>query len=295
VNGWGEIAYIHSQWPKIAAAGGSGYIRGYPGRGGMVSVEVHLPNATSAVLRSIVNPIMAGVHRRSEDSGTACSEDAENIDNTTGLHGCKPRISGKYYDFSTWEEARRHISDSAESEVAQAPAASAGTFPGLGANKIIVSWLWSAKDVASPQLQTALRGAFDAQAQLLNDATMGVGTQSPPYIRGGGNAVNPAFRTAVMRPAAELQWEGTDPSRLAARKRDALRFGASLRSLSPGGGTYANEADPDTPDWQHAFWGSNYERLLSIKSKVDPWGVFYCRSCVGSEHYSDIGGVLCRK
>lgn len=47
---------MHSQRPKIAAAGVSGYIRGYPGKGtsGVITVEVHFPNATSAALRRIV-------------------------------------------------------------------------------------------------------------------------------------------------------------------------------------------------------------------------------------------------
>lgn len=58
---------------------------------------------------------------------------------------------------------------------------------------------------------------------------------------------------------------------------------------------YANEADPDTPDWQHAFWGSNYERLFAFKKEIDPNGVFYCRSCVGSELFEDREGMLCRK
>jgi len=296
VSGWDQLAYITSHWPKIAQSGGSGYIKGYPGRQGLITVEVHLPNATSAVLRSIVNPIMAGLHRRSDDATCIANTTITRGDGTE-LYECKTVNEGEYIDFPTFEAARKVISDSRDENVpasTQAPHAAAGTFPGLGGNKIITSWLWSAQDVANPRLRVALQNAFDSEAQLLTDATMGSGTAYPPYIRGGGNAVNPAFRTAVMRPAAELQWDGTDPRKLAKRKADALRFGASLRSLSPNGGTYANEADPDTPDWQHAFWGSNYEKLLKIKRQVDPQGVFYCRSCVGSEFWSDINGVLCR-
>jgi FAD/FMN-containing dehydrogenase len=37
-----------------------------------------------------------------------------------------------------------------------------------------------------------------------------------------------------------------------------------------------SQADPNTPDWQHAFWGANYPRLLDIKRKVDPDDVFWC-------------------
>jgi FAD/FMN-containing dehydrogenase len=287
---------MHSQWPKIAAAGGSGYIKGYPGRSGssLITVEVHLPNATSAALHRIIDPIVNALRRRSLDASCATNKTITRGDGTV-LTGCPAVDSGKYTDFPTFEAAQRVLMESSTKFTPLTPSRPSGTFPGLGANKIITSWLWSAADVSSPRLRSALQGAFDSEAQLLNDATMGIGTQKPPFIRGGSNAVNPAFRTAVMRPASELQWEGTDPRRLAKRKQDALRFGASLRSLSPGGGTYANEADPDTPDWQHAFWGSNYERLLEIKRRVDPRGVFYCRACVGSEFFSDVDGLLCRK
>ncbi|TID15255.1 FAD-binding domain-containing protein [Venturia nashicola] len=282
LNGWDQITYMHSQWPKIAAAGGSGYIKGYPGKGSSssISVTVHLPNATSAVLHRIVDPIMSSLHRRSSDAACHTNTTVIRGDGTV-LEECNKVDPGEYTDFPTFEAAQRVLMEQEVQYQPLFPSETAATFPGLGANKIVTSWLWSAADVASPRLRAALQGAFDAEAQLLTDATMGVGIQKPPFIRGGGNAVNPVFRTAIMRPASELQWEGTDPNKLAKRKADALKFGASLKSLSPSGGTYSNEADPDTPDWQHAFWGTNYEKLLAIKRKVDPTGVFYCRACVG--------------
>lgn len=296
VNGWDQIAYLHSQWPKIAAAGASGYIRENPGKGldSVITVEVQLSNATSAALHQIVDPIMNPLRRRSSDA--ACHT------NTTVIRGDGTILSeynkvnpGEYTDFPTFKAAQRVLMDQYVENQPLIPSESAGTFPGIGANKIVTSWLWSAAGVASPRLRAALQGVFDADAQLPTDVTMGIEIQRPPFIRGGGNAVNPAFRTAVVRPASELQWEGTDPRKLAKRKQDALRFGANLKSLNPLGGTYANEADPGAPDWQDAFWGSNYEKLLDIKQKVDPKGVFCCRAWVGSELFSDNDGVLCRK
>ncbi|KAG8719867.1 hypothetical protein FRC09_010512 [Ceratobasidium sp. 395] len=46
---------------------------------------------------------------------------------------------------------------------------------------------------------------------------------------------------------------------------------------------YFNEADPEEPQWKKAFFGSHYDRLLEIKQKVDPQGVFTCNRCVGSD------------
>ncbi|ORY36743.1 FAD-binding domain-containing protein [Rhizoclosmatium globosum] len=42
-----------------------------------------------------------------------------------------------------------------------------------------------------------------------------------------------------------------------------------LRALTPGFGTYFNEADVDEKDWKSAFFGENYDRLLKVKKKYD--------------------------
>lgn len=62
-----------------------------------------------------------------------------------------------------------------------------------------------------------------------------------------------------------------------------------IKSLAPNAGTYANEADYFEPNWQEAFWGSNYPKLLEIKNKYDPNGLFYCHHCVGSESWTANG------
>jgi FAD/FMN-containing dehydrogenase len=40
------------------------------------------------------------------------------------------------------------------------------------------------------------------------------------------------------------------------------------------GGVYPNFPDPDLEDWAHAYYGSNYERLLRVKAKYDPDNFF---------------------
>jgi Berberine and berberine like len=253
----------------------SGYFNGHPAKGGKVTLTVFMPNATSEHLRVLMAPLVGGL-------GRIVSPVPEE----------ELQIEGKFTDHNSWEEDFQHTQHKRAIAIGQSAQAEA---TGTGENKLIASWLWSAQDLTNPRLSQALRGAFDGPTQMMTDATMGVGTHNPPYIRGGGNAINPAMRTAVMRPAAELHWDGTDLRTLAARTQDQLRLGASLRALSPQGGTYPNEADPNIPDWQRAFWGTNYPKLLAIKQKVDPLGVFYCRACVGSEYYEDVAGVLCRK
>lgn len=54
------------------------------------------------------------------------------------------------------------------------------------------------------------------------------------------------------------------------------------------------QAFPYEPDFQHAFWGDNYPRLLKIKRSVDPWDVFWCQPCVGNEKWHEVGDALCK-
>ncbi|KAH8697409.1 FAD binding domain protein [Talaromyces proteolyticus] len=49
------------------------------------------------------------------------------------------------------------------------------------------------------------------------------------------------------------------------------------------GGTYVNEANPYEPNWQQVFWGDKYQRLLSIKKRVDPTNLLVCNRCVGTD------------
>jgi hypothetical protein len=54
------------------------------------------------------------------------------------------------------------------------------------------------------------------------------------------------------------------------------------------------QADPYEPNFQQAFWGDNYPRLLSIKKDIDPEDVFWCLACVGNEGWQEVGNRLCR-
>lgn len=37
------------------------------------------------------------------------------------------------------------------------------------------------------------------------------------------------------------------------------------------------------PEWERVFWGEKYERLVSIKRRVDPTHLFVCNRCVGGD------------
>ncbi|XP_066922892.1 uncharacterized protein [Clytia hemisphaerica] len=61
----------------------------------------------------------------------------------------------------------------------------------------------------------------------------------------------------------------------------------NLRKATPGAGSYFNQADYFEPDFQTNFWGKEeYTKLLKIKEKWDPNGLYYCHHCVGSEPWN---------
>ena len=53
--------------------------------------------------------------------------------------------------------------------------------------------------------------------------------------------------------------------------------------------SYLKEADFFEPAWQESFWGPNYGRLLAIKDRYDPDGLFFVHHGVGSERWSPDG------
>lgn len=98
------------------------------------------------------------------------------------------------------------------------------------------------------------------------------------------NSVNPAFRNQASQLVAVQRPSDTTPAGLAGAIADlTANVMGPIRAATPNGGAYGNEADIAEPNWQQAFWGKNYPRLLSIKQRYDPLGVFYGYHSVGSE------------
>ncbi|KAK3299588.1 uncharacterized protein B0H64DRAFT_389082 [Chaetomium fimeti] len=112
--------------------------------------------------------------------------------------------------------------------------------------------------------------------------------------RGGGNAVLPAWRNSYVHLTTSTSVPPLDPAAaMTVRKQIKERVDA-LRKLAPNTGAYINEANFEEPNFQHEFWGSNYERLLRIKRTMDPEDVLWCTPCVGNERWEQVGDRLCR-
>ena len=112
------------------------------------------------------------------------------------------------------------------------------------------------------------------------------------------NAVNPAWRGALVHVILTTPVGAVDGANVfASGKTDAMTstIVPSLEAFSPGGGAYMNEADFRQANFQQAFFGDNYARLLEIKNRYDPQGFFYTVKAVGSEAWDVAAdGRMCR-
>lgn len=116
----------------------------------------------------------------------------------------------------------------------------------------------------------------DDALQLLEDLS-GQGFYTFNYFMGGaqhdvaGNAsaMHPVARQAIWM----IECYGSNVE-------ESDRMIATLREALPDSAASYNHASKKEPDWKNAFWGENYERLVSIKESVDPEYRFNCWHCV---------------
>ncbi|KAF9166503.1 hypothetical protein DFQ26_007685 [Actinomortierella ambigua] len=100
-------------------------------------------------------------------------------------------------------------------------------------------------------------------------------------------SLHPAWRKALVLVLVVGGWEESlswkDQLKL---QRTLTKATDKLRAITPGSGTYLNEADPNEPNFKQSFYGPNYKTLKGIKNKYDPKGLFVCRLCVGSDDWN---------
>jgi Berberine and berberine like len=157
---------------------------------------------------------------------------------------------------------------------------------GAGAQNVrLASRLFPRKNLEDPTLFNATMQAIET-AVLDGGYTLHSANHCPTLAAAGypNNSILAAYRNTAMH--AQLWDSGYAIGSPELKKQRWDRFQTyfkSWRDVSPGAGAYMGEADPSEPHWQTAFYGENYARLLSVKQKWDPWGLFWAQTAVGSE------------
>ena len=156
---------------------------------------------------------------------------------------------------------------------------------------------WLPATLLEPQNQARLVDAlFAASRHWGFDLAFnkGLAGAPPAAIEATRNtAMNPdvldAFALAItgdFGPPAFPGFPAPDQVTADARRSRVRAVMAALRAAAPETGAYVNECDYFQADWQKAFWGPNYPRLLSIKRRYDSDGLFTVHHGVGSEDWS---------
>jgi FAD/FMN-containing dehydrogenase len=124
------------------------------------------------------------------------------------------------------------------------------------------------------------------------------GAPAEAIAAGRDTATNPAvldaFALAISGAEEQPAYPrvvGHEPDIALARTHARAVRGAhaELRKVVPDPGSYVSESDFFEANWQRAFWGGNYARLLAVKDRFDPDGLFFVHHGVGSERWSDDG------
>lgn len=176
-----------------------------------------------------------------------------------------------------------------------------GVEPSVGTGAALGSRLFSKADVTTNS--TALRAMIGVIAgtpdqYTSNDFELVSGGQvfkdaSDPY-----SGLNPAWRISYFNNIVARGWApGSTQATIDGVFNDiTYNKVAAMNKVAPETGVYMNEADRFDPNYKVNFYGSHYSKLLAIKEKRDPSGVFYCPTCVGSSEQwtPDTTGRLCR-
>ena len=98
------------------------------------------------------------------------------------------------------------------------------------------------------------------------------------YFLGGAVADVAPTATAVHPALREAIWQ---IETFGGGRFNSEFMMAHIRSQVPDSGSGYNHGKRNEPDWRNAFWGSNYEKLETIKAQFDPDNRFNCWHCVG--------------
>ena len=136
----------------------------------------------------------------------------------------------------------------------------------------------------TPEQATSNNIVFVGGGQVSADA-------SDPY-----SGVNPAWRQTYVHNIVARGWAPGSSNATIAAVYDDITYNKTqaMKDLAPHTGSYMNEGDRFDPDYLQDFYGEHLALLSEIKRRYDPWSVFYCPTCIGSELFEvQPSGQIC--
>ncbi|PGH21538.1 hypothetical protein AJ80_03206 [Polytolypa hystricis UAMH7299] len=168
---------------------------------------------------------------------------------------------------------------------------------GTGSAAHVGGRIFTKKDIAehNKEIVEAYRLSAEGAGMFFIGHIVGPGEGLPTV----NNAIHPTWRQASTFTISSLAVPFDASKALKDELQDYLTNvgDAALRDASPNGAAYVNEGNLEEPNWQEAYWGSNYPRLLELKEKWDSGRIFYARTTPGTEDWAVIDdlGRLCKK
>ena len=168
-----------------------------------------------------------------------------------------------------------------------------GGSDGTGSNVIIGTRLYSRDTLLTSSGPQSFASALSNITSIYPTIIQGHLTAGGQVARNShiDSALNPSWRKALGELIVPVIWMDSTPAEVQAELATGLTntLMPILAAVDPSMGAYTNEANPYEPEWQTVFWGTNYPRLLKVKHRWDPCGLFRCNRCVGSERWDSTG------
>ena len=156
---------------------------------------------------------------------------------------------------------------------------------------------WLSQQLLEPENQPALVDALVRASQVWQvqlHCNKGLaGGAADAMRRTADTSMNPAVLDSFALALATSQQQqspvypgipGHEPDVTQGRQQAKLVTAAMapLRAFRERPASYFNETDYFEADWQTAFWGDHYARLLRVKERYDPGGLFFVHHGVGT-------------
>jgi FAD/FMN-containing dehydrogenase len=112
-------------------------------------------------------------------------------------------------------------------------------------------------------------------AAALGEGGIGMDAYGGAINRVAADATAFVHRNALFSAQYSASWQVSDPASIVSANHAWQNDTWQAMRPYASGAAYQNYVDPDLPDWQHAYYGTNLPRLQRVKAAYDPGNLFH--------------------